>query len=91
MEFCIRSAAETYTKAVKFDRETWQAMSRVYARDSALKVATDGIKLILGYGDGEPAGLRNIVFMDRIMTGQKGQKEDKDLIAEKLKDVFKMI
>jgi alkylation response protein AidB-like acyl-CoA dehydrogenase len=88
--FCKRSAMEKYSKAVKFDRETWQAMSRVYARDSALKVATDGIKLIMGYGEGEPAGLRNIVFMDRIMSGQTGQKEDKDLIAEKIKDVFKM-
>jgi alkylation response protein AidB-like acyl-CoA dehydrogenase len=90
MGFCKKSAEEKYSKAVKFDSETWQAMSRVYARDSALKVATDGIKLIMGYGEGEPAGLRNIVFMDRIMSGQKGQKEDKDLIAEKLKDVFKM-
>ena len=88
--FCRRSAGEKYSKAVKFDRDTWQAMSRVYARDSALKVATDGVRLIMGYGEGEPAGLRNIVFMDRIMAGQNGQKDDKDLIAEKLKDVFKM-
>jgi alkylation response protein AidB-like acyl-CoA dehydrogenase len=88
--FCKKSAEEKYSKAVKFDRETWQAMSRIYARDSALKVATDGIKLIMGYGEGEPAGLRNIVFLDRIMAGQSGQREDKDFVADKLKDVFKM-
>jgi alkylation response protein AidB-like acyl-CoA dehydrogenase len=88
--FCLKAAEEKYSRAVKFDRETWQAMCRVYARDSSLRIATDGIKLIMGYGEGEPAGLRNIVFMDRIMAGQLGQKEDKDLVAQRLKDVFKM-
>ncbi|MGA1873112.1 MAG: acyl-CoA dehydrogenase family protein [Thermoplasmatota archaeon] len=84
------ASQEEYSKAVRFDRETWQAMARVYAKDAALKIAEDGIKLVLGYGDGEPALLRSHVSMDAIMAGQKGRKEDMDLIAERLKDVFKM-
>ncbi|MBN1540419.1 MAG: acyl-CoA dehydrogenase family protein [Candidatus Thermoplasmatota archaeon] len=84
------SAEKVYSKAVKFDRETWQAMSRVYSRDAALRIAEEGIKLVLGYGEGEPALLRSYVNMDRIMEGQKGRREDMDLIAERLTSVFKM-
>ncbi len=84
------AANETYSKGVKFDRETWQAMARSYARESAMTVIKDGIKLIMGYGTGDPASLRSKVFMDQIMNGQSGQKEDRDLISERIKDVFKM-
>ncbi|MGA1820003.1 MAG: acyl-CoA dehydrogenase family protein [Thermoplasmatota archaeon] len=88
--FSKLAAEEKYSKAVKFDRETWQAMARVYARDATLRIAEEGIKLVLGYGDGEPALMRTHVNMDPIMAGQKGRMEDMDLIAEKLKGVFKM-
>jgi len=88
--FSKMAAQEKYSKAVKFDRDTWKAMARVYAKDSALRISHDGIKLVLGYGEGEPVGLRNMVLMDKIMTGQKGQGQDNDMIAEKLKSVFKM-
>ncbi|MEA3560022.1 MAG: acyl-CoA dehydrogenase family protein [Candidatus Thermoplasmatota archaeon] len=88
--FGKKAAEEKYSKAVRFDRDTWHAMARIYARDSSLKTVLDGIKLILGYGDGDPALLRSQLNLDRIMAGQKGQKEDMDLVAEKLKGVFKM-
>ena len=88
--FSKMAAAEKYSRVVKFDRETWQAMARVYARDATLKIAEEGIKLVLGYGDGEPALLRTHVNMDPIMAGQKRRMQDMDLIAEKLKGVFKM-
>jgi hypothetical protein len=90
MVFSRMAAEDNYSKAVKFDHETWKAMSRVNARDSALKVAHDGIKLIMGYGQGDPQDLRNKMFMDQIMAGQKGQSQDQDMIAQKLKSVFKM-
>jgi hypothetical protein len=38
--FCRKAAEEKYSRAVKFDRETWQAMARVYARDCALQIGT---------------------------------------------------
>ena len=88
--FSLMASEDTYSKAVKFDKETWKAMARVYAREAALKIAHDGIKLILGYGEGDPSSLRSEVNMDQIMAGQKGRKEDMDLISEKLKGVFKM-
>jgi len=90
MVFSRKAASEKYSRAVKFDRETWRSMARSYARDATLRIAHDGIKLIMGYGEGDPAALRARVFMDEIMKEQKGQKEDRDLIAQKLKDVFKM-
>ncbi len=88
--FSKKAAEENYSKAVRFDRETWQAMARVYARDSSIKIALDGIRYILGFGDGEPSLLRSQLNLDKIMIGQKGQKDDMDLVAEKLKGVFKM-
>ncbi|MBN1390555.1 MAG: acyl-CoA dehydrogenase family protein [Candidatus Thermoplasmatota archaeon] len=88
--FSKMAAQDRYSKGVRFDRETWRAMARVYARDAALKIADDGIKLVLGYGDGEPALMRSYVDLDQIMAGQKERRKDMDLIARKLKDVFKM-
>jgi alkylation response protein AidB-like acyl-CoA dehydrogenase len=90
MVFSRMASEDKYSKAVKFDNDTWPAMARVYARDSALKIAHDGIKLVMGYGEGDPVDLRNKVLMDQIMAGQVGQSKDQDLIAEKLKSVFKM-
>ncbi|MGA1847849.1 MAG: acyl-CoA dehydrogenase family protein [Thermoplasmatota archaeon] len=90
MIFSRMASEDKYSKAVRFDHETWPAMARAYARDSALKIAHDGIKLVMGYGEGDPADLRNKVLMDKIMAGQNGQCQDQDLIAEKLKSVFKM-
>ncbi len=88
--FALKTAEESYSKGVKFDRETWQAMARSYARDAAIKIALDGIKLIMGYGTGDPGDLEKKVYLLDIMKLQEGQKEDRDLIAEKLKGVFKM-
>ncbi len=88
--FSLKASEEKYSKGVRFDRDTWQAMSRSYARDAGLRVAMDGIKLIMGYGSGVPAELEKKVHLLDIMKLQTGQKEDRDLIAQKLKDVFKM-
>ena len=87
--FCRKSTEETYSRGVKFERETWQAMSRVHARNSALRIADEGIKLILGYGSGSASDLAMENRVTDIMNGQAGTVSDMDLIAEKLKEVFK--
>ncbi len=88
--FSLKAAEENYSKGVRFDRDTWQAMARSYAKDASIRVATDGIKLIMGYGTGDAGDLETKVFLKDIMTMQKGQKEDRELISEGLKSVFKM-
>lgn len=88
--FAKKAAEDDYSKAVRFDGETWKTMSRVFARDSSIKIAMDGMKLISGFGEGESSLLRKQLNLDQIIGKQKGQKEDMDHIAVKLKDVFKM-
>ena len=89
MVFCKKAAEETYSKGVRFDREGWQAMARTYARTSALKVVTEGIKLIQGYGTADPASLTDRLGLLQVVKGQAGLMADMDLIAQKLKTVFK--
>lgn len=88
--FSLKAGEDKYSKGVMFDRDTWQAMARSYARDAGIKIALDGIKLIMGYGTGDAADLEEKVFLKDIMSMQKGQKEDRELITEGLKSVFKM-
>jgi alkylation response protein AidB-like acyl-CoA dehydrogenase len=88
--FSKMAAREKYSKGVRFDRDTWKAMARSYARDASIKVALDGVKLIMGYGTGDAVDLEKRFRLSEIMDLQKGQKEDRELIAEKVKDVFKM-
>ncbi len=87
--FCRKSVEPEYSKAVKFDRECWQTMSRLYSRTAAIRVAQDGLKLVLGYGDGTSADISKRLGMDAINDAQKGTREDMELVAEKLKGVFK--
>ena len=89
MMFSKKAAEEKYSSAVRFDRETWQAMARLYARNAAKKISDDGLKVVLGYGDGRAAELSKRFFSDLINDAQKGSKEDAELISEKLKGVFK--
>jgi alkylation response protein AidB-like acyl-CoA dehydrogenase len=90
MIFCKKAVEEKYSRAVKFDQETWKAMARIYAGTSAMKIAGDGAMIIMGYGEGSGSDLNGKLNMNRIIDGQKGRKEDSDLVAEKLKGVFKM-
>ena len=86
--FAKRSAADRYTETIKFDRNAWQAMSRVYAKKAALKIAVEGMALVLGSAEKE-TGLVDALNLEKIQALQKGLISDMDLIASKLKDTFK--
>ena len=89
MMFCRRAAAPEYGESVVFDRETWQAMARIFARESALKVALDGIHIVMGGGTGNAGELAGAVGLTAIMDGQRGMIWDMDLVSGKLNQVFK--
>jgi alkylation response protein AidB-like acyl-CoA dehydrogenase len=72
-----------------YDRETQKAMARVRARDCALKIANQGMSLVMGSGSGDPESFYRELEMTRILNAQKGRLSDMDLIASKLKEVFK--
>jgi len=84
-----RSAAQPhYGETVKFDAEAWQAMSRVYARETAVDICVKGMKLILGAGT-VPEGFSDALGLPAILEKQAGSIEDQELISRKLAEVFK--
>ena len=64
-------------------------MSRVNARLSAFKVATDGMKLILGVGAASAQDLSAAVNLVGIEEKMSGLINDEDLVSAKLRDTFK--
>jgi len=86
--FSKASAADSYGETVKFDRNAYQAMARIMARNMALKVASEGLALVLGAVD-EPAGLADKMNLPEIERKQKGLLKDMDAVAAALKQTFK--
>lgn len=71
------------TEASPFDLATEQAMCRIFARQAALKVATDGLAWTNGAGQTDP-NLANALNLPGIYEAQRGQLEDMDLVAKAL-------
>jgi alkylation response protein AidB-like acyl-CoA dehydrogenase len=71
----------------RFDATTLAAMSRVFARDAALKVAEEGLRWVCGaggIGDSEMSGFETNLQLPAIHRGQAGLMFDMDLIADVL-------
>jgi len=86
--FSIAAAAQKYSETIRFDREGWQAMARIFAREAALNTAAQGLALVLGAADAA-GNLADAVNMEAIQAEQKGMIADMDLVALKLKQTFK--
>jgi alkylation response protein AidB-like acyl-CoA dehydrogenase len=86
--FAAASAKEKYGESIRFDAQAWQAMSRVFARDAALQVASEGLAMVLGSAEGA-ANLPSAMNMEEVQAVQKGMMDDMDLVAVKLKQTFK--
>jgi alkylation response protein AidB-like acyl-CoA dehydrogenase len=65
----------------RFDPAALAAVSRVFARDAAMKVAEDGLRLVAG---GSPSGVPVDLPLDRIRAAQAGLLADMDGIADAL-------
>ncbi|MBE2222695.1 MAG: acyl-CoA dehydrogenase family protein [Anaerolineae bacterium] len=76
------------TEAIRLDVPTRQAMSRIHARDAALKVATDGLRWAIGVGQTDP-NLANSLNLPGIYQAQAGLIEDMDFVAGALNKAFK--
>ena len=73
--------------ASHLDQETLLAMSRIHARDAALKVATDGLHWVIGADQTDPNLAASLNLPD-IYRAQVGLIEDMDLVAKKLNEAF---
>ena len=73
----------------RFDATALAAISRVFARDAALKVAEDGLRWIIGSGamgvsDGEVAAFETSLGLPAIHRAQSGLISDLDYVADVL-------
>ena len=75
------------TEAIHLDVPTRQAMARVHARDAALKVASEGLRLAIGGGQTDP-NLAGSLNLPGIYQAQTGLIEDMDFVAKKLNEAF---
>jgi len=71
----------------RFDAAALAALSRIFAREAALKVAEDGLRWIIGAGgvcDGGITGLETSLGLPAIHRAQSGLISDLDYIADVL-------
>lgn len=69
----------------RFDSRTLAALSRVFARDAAMKVAEEGTRLVLGAAtESDHHELREVLPAGAIHDAQKGLIADMDQIADSI-------
>lgn len=68
----------------RFSADTLPAMARVMARDAALKVASEGLKLVAGAQNELPAGFTDALHFGEIMQAQAGLFSDMENVADAL-------
>jgi alkylation response protein AidB-like acyl-CoA dehydrogenase len=66
----------------RFDAAALAAVSRVFAREAALKVAEEGLRWVVGAGTG--ADLTTALPLDRVRAAQAGLLADMDRVANAL-------
>jgi alkylation response protein AidB-like acyl-CoA dehydrogenase len=75
------------TEAIELDIPTRQALSRIYSRQAALKVACDGLRWTIGAGQTDP-NLAESLNLPAIYQAQDGLIADMDFAATQLNTVF---
>lgn len=75
------------TEAMPFSPEMLQTMSRIHARDAALKIATDGLRWAIGAGQSDP-NLAGSLNLPAIYAAQAGLLDDMDFVGKKLVEAF---
>jgi alkylation response protein AidB-like acyl-CoA dehydrogenase len=70
----------------RFDGASLAAMARVFSREAALKVAEEGLRWVVGAGDGQEdaAALAAALGMEEINAAQHGLLADMDVVADAL-------
>jgi alkylation response protein AidB-like acyl-CoA dehydrogenase len=82
-----RYAADGSEKVSGLEGPAIQAMSRIYARQAALHIATEGVRWIAGAQDADGADeLSAALALPAILRAQHGLLADMDLVAEALRD-----
>ncbi|MBT4008615.1 MAG: acyl-CoA dehydrogenase [Elusimicrobiaceae bacterium] len=86
--FCEDLGNGVIAEGSKFDVETLKAMARANAKQVAFKIASEGMKLVLGAGQSSSQDLMTKTNFVAIQDLQRGITEDLDTISSKLKEIF---
>ncbi|MEW6011852.1 MAG: acyl-CoA dehydrogenase family protein [Elusimicrobiota bacterium] len=86
--FSKTASKEKFSDSVKFDSNSYKAMSRVFAKTAALKIAQEGSALVLGAND-KSTNLADKINLSEIEKRQYGIINDMDIISKSLVQVFK--
>jgi hypothetical protein len=62
------------------------AMSRVFAREAALRVVTDGLRWITGGSASDAAAFASRLSAERVYGAQAGVLDDMQIVADALYD-----
>jgi alkylation response protein AidB-like acyl-CoA dehydrogenase len=89
---CRRAAAMAFggldpRASLRFDAAGQAAISRVYARDAALRIASDGLRLVCGSspdGAADAGPLATDLRLPAIHAAQAGLLTDLDVVADEL-------
>lgn len=77
------------TTAGNLTPEAEKLMARIYARDAALKIATDGLRIVAGaIAPAAAAEVASQIGLPAIYAAQAGLLEDMDAVAVKLNEAF---
>ena len=85
-----RYAANPATKVSGLDAQTVQAVSRIYAREAAMRIVTEGLRWIHGAAPLDDAGfaeLERAINAGAIYRAQGGILSDMDQVAEALRQL----
>ncbi|SPE42045.1 Acyl-CoA dehydrogenase domain protein [Candidatus Sulfopaludibacter sp. SbA3] len=69
---------------LRFDAAALAAISRIFAREAALKVAQEGLRWTIGAGDGDVAACEAALSLSAIHRAQAGLLADMDFVADVL-------
>lgn len=75
------------TEAIALDVPTRRALARIHARDAALRVATDGLRWVIGAGQTD-ANLAQALPLPAIYQAQAGLIQDMDFVAGQLNKAY---
>jgi hypothetical protein len=78
----------TPTSAINLGAGAEATLARIFARDAALKVAVDGLRVVAGALPAAATDLADQLRLPAIYAAQSGQLQDMDAAALKLNEAF---
>jgi hypothetical protein len=86
--FSKTAMSDKLSETVKFDLPTYRAMARVFAKNTALKIAIEGGSTVLGFNESS-AKVLDKINLSEIEKRQYGILSDMEMISSSLVQVFK--